>query len=235
MKKSILVVSVATLLSVLTSSIASADNRSNGFLNIRMRDARSMKFFDRQDAETSVTVNNNAMVTLRGAKVVSVSGSMITASETLGPVTLTWAISTSGSTQLQGRDGKAILISDFAVGDTITTKGSLQSGSTYALNATLVRNVTRTLAPTPAPVSNSQQIFEGTLTSTTTSTPATITMNINGTSQAVALTGGTTILNKDWNSFSLASFVVGDTVRVFGFIPSGSSTVNALVLRNTSR
>jgi hypothetical protein len=81
-----------------------------------------------------------------------------------------------------------------------------------------------------------KQTFEGVLSVVPgAALPTSLTMTIGSTQQQVALSATTVVLNKDWTPIALSSFVAGDTVRVFGYIPANSSTLNAIVVRNTTR
>lgn len=101
------------------------------------------KYADKRDRETGVEFKNDGTVVLRGAKVTAVSPTSISATETLGTTTLTWTATLTGSTKLEARSGSTIGTNDILVGDIVTIRGTLQSGNTYALTATLVRDVTR--------------------------------------------------------------------------------------------
>lgn len=213
----------------------SNNSNNNNWYNRESNDPRSVGYYDQADASTSITVNSDGTSTLRGARVTSTSGTTITVTETLGSVTLTWTVNAGSNPQVQGKDGRSMQLSDITVGDIVTVTGQLQTGSTYAVNATLIRDVSRIGGQGQSQSANQQQMFEGTLVTTTSSLPATVTVNVRGTQRTVNLTTTTSVLNKDWNTISLGSFVAGDTVRVFGYLPNGSSTISALVIRNTTR
>lgn len=232
--KAMLVSSIvaATLAS---GSIASADRRGedNGRHRGWVRAGKEVKFIDARDAETNLEIKQDGTVQLRGAKVASISGNALTVTETLGASTLTWTITTDATTKLESKNGKALTMTDFAVGDVVTVKGKMQSGSALAATATTVRNISKALTPV---VVNTQQTFEGTLSVVPgTTLPTSLSMTIGSTQQQVALSATTVVLNKDWTPIALSSFVAGDTVRVFGYIPASSSTLNAIVVRNTTR
>lgn len=193
------------------------------------------RFVDKRDRETGVEIKNDGTAVLRGAKVTAISGSTLTVTETLGTTTLSWTVTTTGTTKFEAKNGSSIALASIAVGDTITVKGALVSGSSLTLTATLVRDITKVPTPPPA-ATNAQQIFEGTLSVLPgTSLPTTLTLSIGSTAQAVNLSTSTTVLNTAWAPVTLALFQTGDRVRVFGYVPTGSTTVTALVVRNVTR
>ncbi|MFM2414666.1 MAG: hypothetical protein RI911_359 [Candidatus Parcubacteria bacterium] len=198
-----------------------------------LKPGKEFKFIDARDAETGIEIKQDGTAHIRGAKVTAVSGTTITATETLGVATLTWTITTDGSTKLDSKNGKPMTLADFAVGDTITAKGKMQSGGSLALTATSVRNISKALTPVQV---NTQQTFEGVLTVVPgTTVPTSLTMNIGSSAQVVNISATTVVLNKDWAPTTLGSFVAGDKVRVFGFIPGSSSAITGIVLRNVTR
>ncbi len=232
--KAMLVSSIvaATLAS---GSIAAADRRGEDSGRHRgwVKAGKEVKFIDARDAETNIEIKQDGTVQMRGAKVASISGNALTVTETLGATTLTWTVTIDTTTKLESKNGKVLPITDFAVGDVVTVKGKMQSGSALAVTATTVRNISKALTPV---VVNTQQTFEGKLTVVPgAALPTSLTMTIGTTQQQVALSATTVVLNKDWTPTPLSSFVAGDTVRVFGYIPASSSTLNAIVVRNTTR
>lgn len=232
--KAMLVSSIvaATLAS---GSVASADMRGedNGRHRGWIKSGKEVKFIDAKDAETNIEIKKDGTVNMRGAKVTALSGSVITVTETLGAAVLSWSVTTDAATKLESKNGKAITLADIAVGDVLTVKGVMQSGNTFAVKATTVRNISKAVTPV---VVNTQQTFEGTLSVVPgASLPTVLTMTIGSTQQQVNLTATTVVLNKDWTPLALSSFVAGDKVRVFGYIPASSSAITGIVLRNTTR
>jgi hypothetical protein len=232
--KAMLVSSIvaATLAS---GSIVSADRggEDSGRHRGWVKAGKEVKFIDARDAETNIEIKQDGTAQIRGAKVTSVSGNAITITETLGASVLTWTVTTDSATKLESKNGKVLAITDFTAGDVVTIKGKMQSGSALAVTATTVRNISKAITPV---VVNTQQTFEGVLSVVPgAALPTSLTMTIGSTQQQVALSATTVVLNKDWTPIALSSFVAGDTVRVFGYIPANSSTLNAIVVRNTTR
>lgn len=222
-----------------TTFTAADTNRGRGSDNGRGRMGIAQglhkdTFADKRDKETGVEIKNDGTAVLRGAKVTAISGSTLTITETLGTTTLSWTVTTTGTTKFEAKNGTTIALGDIAIGDTVTVKGPLVSGSSLALTATLVRDITK--VPTPTPAANSQQIFEGTLSVLPgASLPTTLTLTLGATAQVVNLSASTTVLNTAWAPVTLSTFQTGDRVRVFGYIPTGSTAVTALVVRNVTR
>ena len=232
--KAMLVSSIvaATLAS---GSIVSADRGGDDSGRHRgwVKAGKEVKFIDARDAETGVEIKQDGSVVLRGAKVSALSGNMVTVTETLGTTTLSWSVTTDANTKFEAKNAKAITLADIAVGDVVTVKGKMQSGGSLSLTATTIRDISKALTPV---VVNTQQTFEGTLNVVPGSAlPTTLTMTIGSTQQQVSLSTATVVLNKDWTPLSLSSFVAGDTVRVFGYIPANSNVITGIVLRNTTR
>lgn len=88
-----------------------------------------------------VSIAQNGMVLVRGAKVTSVSGSTIQAGVTFGSFTMNWTVKTSGDTEFVRYHGGRGTISDVAVGHIISFRGKLDTtASSATVNAGTVRN-----------------------------------------------------------------------------------------------
>jgi hypothetical protein len=86
-------------------------------------------------------INNNGSVLVRGAKITSISGSTINATEAWGSFSVNWVINTTSSTKLQLRYGAAATFSEFSVGDYISFSGSMNTTqSTATVNANVVKD-----------------------------------------------------------------------------------------------
>jgi Domain of unknown function (DUF5666) len=198
-----------------------------------VRPGNEMKFADSRDAETGIEMQSNGNAVIRGAKVSSISGPLLTVTETLGAAVLTVTVNTDAATQFNSKNGKTITITDITIGDIVTVRGALQSGTSLSLKATMIRDISKAITPA---VVNTQQVFEGTLSAAPgASLPASFTMTIGSTPQVVTISPTTSLFNKDWAPVAIATFQVGDVVRVFGYIPAGTTTVTGLVLRNATR
>lgn len=83
-----------------------------------------------------------------------------------------------------------------------------------------------------------KRTFEGTLKtlSGTTTLPTTMVITVDTKDFTVNIPAGISILGKNWLTMPLASFVVGDKVRVYGAVQaSNTSVIDASVVRNASR
>jgi hypothetical protein len=146
-------------------------------------------------------------------------------------------VTTDAATLLQAKNGATITMANIVVGDIVTIKGVFQSGNTLSVKATLVRDISRIPAVVTPPVATGvQQTYEGVLTQVPGSaTPTSLVMTIGGVAQTVTISPTTVVLNSAWTPVALSTFLANDVVRVFGYVPTGSTTITGIVLRNTSR
>lgn len=233
MKNKLNLSALAFFLVVFATAQSASANNDNGKHDGWIKPGNTVKYIESSDAGKNVDINKNGTVVIRGGVITSISGNMIVVSTTLGSSVLTWTGNFDSSTKLESKNGKAIDLSQITVGDTVTIKGTMNSGSSLSLKVSLIRDISKAVTPV---VANTKQVFEGKLTAQAGNTiPTTITMLIGSTPQVVNLSSLTILLNKAWGVVSLSNFQIGDTVRVFGFVPTGSTSVTALVLRNASR
>jgi len=88
-----------------------------------------------------VHIANNGLTYIRGAHVVSISGSTIRTEVTLGAGTFVWSIETSYNTQFYAQSGAKIALSDITPGDYLTVTGKLSSaGDSPTVSADIIRN-----------------------------------------------------------------------------------------------
>jgi hypothetical protein len=190
-------------------------------------------FADKRDKETGIEIKKDGKVEVRGAKVTAVSATQVTATTTLGSVLITISANIDANTKVEAKNGKTIALSEVVVGDVVTLKGMMLSGNAFSMTATLVRDISKSVTPV---VNDTRQVFEGKVTVLPGATlPTTITMTIGSTPLVVNISGSTTVLNTAWAPVALSTFQVGDSVRVFGYIPTGASAVTGVVVRNVSR
>jgi hypothetical protein len=148
-------------------------------------------------------------------------------------VTLTVTGTITSTTKIESKNGKPLVVSDIAVGDSVTMKGGMVSGNSFVFNATVIRNISKVFTPI---VTDTRQVFEGTVQVLPGAVlPTTVTILIGSTPQVVNVTQSATVLNTAWSPIALSLFQSGDAVRVFGYIPAGSTSVTGLVIRNISR
>lgn len=154
--------------------------------------------------------------------------SFVLASENRGNIT----IKTSATTQIK-KGNSVITFADLHVGDKVEKTDGLYNNLTLTLTANTVKIKDDQNQGNGTPNS---QVFEGTLqTLAGTTTPTTLTLMIGGTSYTANVPTGISILNKNWLVTPLTTFQVGDTVRVYGALQSGTTTIDASVVRDASR
>lgn len=208
------------------------NNRNNNYNNQNNQDY----YADSNDSKTETVINKDGTVVLRGATVNSISGNTIYLNSTLGVAVLNWTGTVDSNSKYETKNGRAMNLGDISVGDKVTVKGVFVSGSALSMRINLVRDITKTGSSNPTPISNERQIFTGRLNSlSNTNLPASATVTIGNTNYVVNLSSSTILLNNAWVNIPLTNFQIGDNVRVFGYIPTGTNTINGLVMRDTSR
>lgn len=212
-----------------TPAVSFAKNDSNKDKNEDRTSVSSLN-------QVSVDINNGGRASVTGAKVTSVSSDAVVANAVWGSANLAFTVKVSSSTSIKDAKGKNNMpIGNIAVGDIINFSGSLNTGvSSLTVDASQIRDLTRTSVQNPKPQTH---VFEGRLQSLASTTlPATFSLMINSVVHTVQVPTNALVLAKNWTSTTLSSFVVGDTVRVFGSLQTSTSTViDALVVRNASR
>lgn len=187
-------------------------------------------------SKVSIDINNSGRTSVTGAKVTSVSGDTFVANTTWGSASLTFTVKVSSSTSIKDAKGKNNMpLSNIVVGDVVNVSGSLNTGASgLTVDASQIKDLTRTSVQNPKPQTH---VFEGRLQSLASTTlPATFSLMIDSVVHTVQVPANALVLAKNWTSTTLNSFVVGDTVRVFGSLQTSTSTViDALVVRNASR
>ncbi len=87
-----------------------------------------------------VSIADSGKTVVRGAKVTAVSGSTITAETVWGASSITWKAQTDSETQFIRKSGTNAGITDIAVGDYVSFSGMLVSGSSFTVDADVVKN-----------------------------------------------------------------------------------------------
>lgn len=103
---------------------------------------QEQKIRDKDMATPAAYFDAKGKVALFGAKVTSVSGTSLTAAETWGATTLSWAIN-AASTTISAKGTAVLPLSDIAVGDTVNVRGSLDTSAANTIDASLVRDISR--------------------------------------------------------------------------------------------
>lgn len=186
-------------------------------------------------AGASADITPSGHVTVRGATVTGVSSTTVTATTVWGGTTLTWTVLADSSAEVIGKNGNdkrdAISLADIKVGDKVNFQGVLTAGTGLTVDARVIR-VLSIVRPSPQ-----KDIFQGTLHSITATTlPASLTLKSGSKLYTVVVPANTPVLKSNFTTTTLATFVIGDTVRVYGSVDANSATtLNALIVRDASR
>lgn len=87
-----------------------------------------------------VHIANNGLMLLRGARVLSISGSTIHVGMSWGSSDFTWAVETNYNTTFLTSKGEKEALGNVGVGDTVTVTGQLSgSGTEPTIDADVVR------------------------------------------------------------------------------------------------
>ena len=103
---------------------------------IELRKAGSVQPKVKQAVHSHAVITASGKMHLIGAKVTSVTGSVIVATTQFCSTTVAWTINAAGATF----GGKAKVLADIAVGDTVSVGGSIGASLT-AINAKGVREI----------------------------------------------------------------------------------------------
>ena len=102
---------------------------------------KSKSFAPRSVGSTlEVMISDNGKAVVRGAKVTDVSGSTITAQTMWDASSITWTVRTDGDTDFLRKNGSTVGIDAVAEGDYVSFSGSLMSGSSFTIDADVVKN-----------------------------------------------------------------------------------------------
>ena len=126
------------------------------------------------------------------------------------------------------RNRRPVLPSLLKAGDTVSSIDGVYDSSAKKM---LAKKIVLYVDPTIFVPQN----YQGTLKSVPSGSPTTFTLTINGKDYTVVLTEGANILNYARQSVTFTRWLLGDTVRVYGFIREDSDlldTIQASVIRN---
>ncbi|MCE9643631.1 hypothetical protein K8Q93_00040 [Candidatus Parcubacteria bacterium] len=178
-----------------------------------------------------IRIAPNGEVIVRGARISAISGTTLTAVATLGNTSMTWTVLTDSTTHFVTKGDKNTALSGLKVGDSVSFSGKLATAA-FSVNAKVVKDWSVTTT-TPA---LERHVFEGKLTALSTTTlPTSLTFSAGSKIYTALVPQGTEILNALWATTTLNRFSAGDTIRVFGTLQSGStSVIDTLIIRNAS-
>lgn len=110
-------------------------------------------------------INNDGSVLIRGAKIIAISGTSLTVTQTWGTYVATWTVNTDPSTEIIRRYGGASSFAEFTVGDYIAARGMLDTSKTQStITAKVIRDYSiqrenATFTGTVQSVNSSNQSF----------------------------------------------------------------------------
>ena len=87
-----------------------------------------------------VIISDNGSAVVRGAKVTDVSGTTIIAQTMWDASSITWTVRTDGDTDFIRKSGSSVDLGDIEEGDYVSFSGSLMSGSSFTVDADVVKN-----------------------------------------------------------------------------------------------
>ncbi len=158
------------------------------------------------DAKLEVRIEESGEVLVRGAKVTSVATSTIVATTAIGPTSLSWQVTTTGSTKFLRHRGGSSTLSDIAVGDTISFSGTLASTSPLSVKADSVKDWS---------VGEKRVTFSGNVKSVDVSNNRFVFTTKNDGDVTAQLTATTSVM-KDGVNALLSVLSIGDTIRASG-------------------
>ncbi len=209
--------SVAVLGALAFLPVIASANEGNGNKGVNRSAAT-------QRVEVAINASGNVLV--RGAKVTGISGSTLTVTTTAGASTLSWAVTTDGSTAFVTSAGSGSSLAQISVGDTVSFAGAL-TGTGLSVKATAVKDWT---------IGASQRSISGTVASINGTNTSLTLGNGNGkdndndkddkTRATIQLTGSTVItLNGTTTPF--ASIQTGDKVKATGTMNADGTVLTA--------
>jgi hypothetical protein len=169
-----------------------------------------------------VSINDNNSVTVRGAKVTSISGTTLNAQTAFGSTVLSWSIRTGTNTKIIALPGGTLALASIAVGDYVSFSGTLDtSAAGLVVNANVVKDWSQT-SQKPA---SELQSFKGSVQSVDVSNRK-FTLQTGGAEGLITVQLATTsVITNGADSMILANLVVGDSAKT-----SGTYNANAKIL-----
>lgn len=165
-----------------------------------------------------INIGGNGNVLVRGAKVTSVSSSTISANTNYGSSILGWTVKTNGDTEFSANKGSSAGISQIAVGDTISFRGSLdQAISGLTVNAKVVKDWTQ---------AESKKTYRGMVTSIN-ATLNSFTLSGDNTTTTVQTNSATKFKLSNGTTGSFADIFLNAKVKVMGMWSASSSVLTA--------
>lgn len=170
-----------------------------------------------------INIGEKGAVLVRGAKVTSVSGTQVNASTNYGSSVMAWTLKTDSTTEFTSNKGASAGISQIAVGDIISFRGSLdQAVSGLTVNAKVVKDWTQV---------ESKRTVSGIVTSIN-ATLNSFTLSSNGSTSSpqattVQTNAGTKFKVSNGNTASFTDIFLNARVKVLGMWNASSSVLTA--------
>lgn len=164
-----------------------------------------------------VNIGSNGGALVRGAQVTAVSGNDVSAKTSLGASVMNWIVKTDSNTEFTANGGGASGLTNIAVGDTISFRGTIdQAVSGLTVKAKTVKDWSSVEAKAK---------FNGVVTSiNTTLNSFTVTK---GNSTTTVQTSSSTKFTEDGDSASFADLFLNAKVKLQGMFNASSSVFTA--------
>lgn len=167
------------------------------------------------DTVAGVTVAGNGKTVVRGAKVIKIAGSEVTAVSEWGAAKIQWRILVTGSTKFSPASSDRSIASVIQVGDLVGFSGQMdQKSQTPLIYASVLKNET---------IMQSASVLNGNVLEAAGNTL--IVQTENGTSTIRVGTG--TIMTRDGNRVRVKDLTAGETIKAFGTFNTRSRLLSA--------
>lgn len=165
-------------------------------------------------ADAQVSIAGTGQVIVRGAKVISVSGSTLSVSTGWGATAIQWTIRTNGSTKFYPSGTSTDILRSIKAGDLLSFSGELDANGRFVVNATAVKD---------SMLLKEAHVIEGTVASIGENT---LTLSSEEGTSTVSVYSST-IITLDGDTASLEDLQVGDTVKVQGTYNTVAKSMSA--------
>lgn len=168
-------------------------------------------------------INNNGTVLIRGIKVSSVSGGIVSGTIAWGSYALPITINTASATKVSRRFGAATTVGQISTGDYVSIEGTLdQTQSALTVNATFIKDWS---------IQDKSATFSGTVSSVDTASNSFVLASRQRGNVTVDVTASTTIM-KGNQTATFADITQGATISsVSGTWDTVNSTLTASKVR----
>ncbi len=221
--KGIAVASLLVGMAVVLPVAAKADNNGSDSNSLFVNAQASVKAAGlgllKLDSSTGAVIGANGSVRVLGAKVVSVSGSQISATSAFGNSALNFVVNTDANTKLNGSNSA---VSSLKAGDNISFSGTMSSSTSSSIVVAADHLVSRAFIGSPEVKTN----FEGQITAVNTADSSFSLKLRSGVTVKVVSPAGIAI-TLDGSASSLASLSVGQEAKITGTLSSDGTVITA--------